>query len=201
MSPASNAGSAEGRGGASHDDAAPPVERRAPEVGFLTRLSFAAHLEAEPYGEIARDPACSWQVSVVVALAGLAHGVAFYSSFGPAALVVATIGALSFWLVLSSSIFLLGRLLAPEPVGWGVVTRGVGVAAFAMVLVAISAIGQHELLKLGIHVLAYSISIAAVVVATHEVLRVSVARALAIGLGAIALTAAGVVLLLPWVVG
>ena len=174
---------------------------QSPDIGFMSKLSFAAHLDPEPYGEIARDPSCGFKVALLVAVAGLGHGIAAYSAFGPMALVVSTLGGLCFWLLLSSVIFALGRSFAPSHVPWAVVARGIGVAAFALPLVAINATGHSELLKLGVHVFVYTIATVSVVIATKEALAVPIARALPIGLLGICISVACVLLVLPIVAG
>jgi hypothetical protein len=82
---------------------------------FIERVLGAARLESTTYEEVERDPAATNQAALVVALSGVAGGIAALDEAGVSGLVFGTFGSLLGWCVWAALTYLIGTRFLPGP--------------------------------------------------------------------------------------
>ena len=173
------------------DSAQPSARKTAPEVGFLSQLSFAVHLDMGAVRAVAVDAANGWKVACIVALGGCAIAVASASST-PAVFVAGLAVAFSGWLAGATAIWILARGLGHDRADLGELARGLGLMSFPLMLLALPTFaGEAPLMLLrGFEVFVYSLAAANWVLVTRELVRSSMPAATGIGLVGICIAAA-----------
>lgn len=168
---------------------------------FGARLAGAMRLDATLYEEVEHDPGALGQAAAVVALGGLAEGLALTGMLGASGLVAGVVAGFVGWLLATAIVWLIGVRLMRHTSDFPELARTLGFASAPRLLFAIGVLPIGPLLPMLRLVVALA-TMGTFVIAVRQALDVSTGRALGVCLLAVlVLMTLGRILAAPGTVG
>jgi len=138
-------------------------------ASFGARLLGAARFDPALFDAVGRDRKAGLEAAEIVLLGGLARGLWAYPVEGLRGFVVGTVLAPVFWLIASTVVYAIARRIYGRRVEYGPLLRGLGFAAFPLVLLGLGILPIPGL-SLFVQLLAHTLAAVAVVIATRQAL-------------------------------
>ncbi len=158
----------------SEDPGAAPVRR-----SFWQRWLAATRLDASVYHEVEDDRSAILQAFAIVAIAGLARGLAAVANDDLVGVGGSLVIAFASWLIVTTLLWFVGVVVDHDTSSFLELLRTVGFAASPLVLlclVALSPVSSPSIV-LGLKIVTHTAAAAALVIAAREALDVSTLRA------------------------
>lgn len=146
---------------------------------FWQRWLAAARLDASLYHEIEDDPSAILQAFVIVAIAGLARGLAAVANDDLVGITGSLVIAFVSWFIVTALLWFVGVVIDRDTSGFFELMRTVGFAASPLVFLCVVALPlvSAPAIVLGVKVVTHAAAAAALVIAAREALDVSTLRA------------------------
>jgi hypothetical protein len=149
---------------------------------FWQRWLAATRLDATVYHEVEDDPSAILQAFSIVAIAGLARGLAAVANDDLVGVAGSLVIAFSSWFIVTALLWFVGVVIDRDTSGFFELMRTVGFAASPLVLLCVVALPfvSAPTVVLGVKIVTHVAAAAALVIAAREALDVSTLRAGAI---------------------
>jgi hypothetical protein len=144
--------------------------------GFGERLLAALKLDAEVYEEVEHDDQALPQAAGVVALGGLASGIAAVGELGGGGLIAGLVASFAAWMIWTAIVWFVGVRLMRHSSDFGELSRALGFVA-APQLLYLFAIVPVPLLRPVVGLLVLGMTVVAFVRAVRQALDVETGRA------------------------
>jgi hypothetical protein len=173
-------------------------------LDYLSQVAMASHLDYQAFKEVAEDARFALAGALFVSAAGLARAGVAFPELGGAGYVASVATALITWAMISTTLFAAGRWgIANRAASLPELMRGLSIAAFPMfgLLLAVYAGTSVPYLAGSITWGLYALAVFNIVVATREILAISLPKAYAVCVPAVLLCGAIVSLIESFVRG
>ena len=180
------------------DETSEEEESQKSKLGYLSQVAMASHFDYEAFKEVAADARFSLASAAFVSAAGLARAGVAFPELGRAGLVASVATALIAWGMLSTTLFAAGKWgISNEAASLAEVMRGLSIAAFPVLGLPLAAHAGMLVPYLAATITwgLYALAFFNIVVATREILAISLPKAYAVCAPAVVLCGAIVALI------